>query len=172
VPLDVNYPQERLRFMIEDSGLKVVIAQAGVELLAPELNVISVQAEDRTTATELVESGASAENLAYIIYTSGSTGLPKGVMISHGSLCNHMLWMQQAFPLQQTDRVLQKTSMSFDASVWEFYAPLLSGAQLVMAEPEAHVGGRFLVEQIRKNRISTIQMVPSLLKPMSRPARL
>jgi len=72
--------------------------------------------------------------------------------------------MQQAFPLQQADRVLQKTSMSFDASVWEFYAPLLTGAQLVMAEPEAHVDGRFLVEQIRKNRINTIQMVPSLLK--------
>src|SRR6185369_8129379 len=166
VPLDVNYPRERLRFMIEDSGLKVVIAQAAaeVELLAPDLNVISIEAEDRTTAIDFVESGASAANLAYIIYTSGSTGLPKGVMISHGSLCNHMLWMQQAFPLQQADRVLQKTSMSFDASVWEFYAPLLTGAQLVMAEPEAHVDGRFLVEQIRKNRINTIQMVPSLLK--------
>jgi amino acid adenylation domain-containing protein len=161
VPLDVNYPQERLRFMIDDADLRVVIAQAELEVLVPEVEVITV--EDLTTDTEL-ESGASAENLAYIIYTSGSTGLPKGVMIPHSSLCNHMLWMQSAFPLEKTDRVLQKTATSFDASVWEFYAPLLTGAQLVMAEPEAHMDGRFLTEQIRKYGITTIQMVPSLLK--------
>jgi amino acid adenylation domain-containing protein len=155
----VNYPQERLRFMIENADLKVVIAQAAIEV--PGIEVITV--EDATIDTEQV-SGASAENLAYIIYTSGSTGLPKGVMIPHSSLCNHMLWMQSAFPLKQTDRVLQKTPMSFDASVWEFYAPLLTGAHLVMAEPEAHMDGRFLIEQIRKYGITTIQMVPSLLK--------
>jgi amino acid adenylation domain-containing protein len=169
VPLDVNYPPERLRLMVEDSGLNVVISQAAseVKLLAPHLEVISLDPDDLTTAVEAEfdqGSAASAENLAYIIYTSGSTGLPKGVMISHSSLCNHMIWMQKAFPLQQADRVLQKTPMSFDASVWEFYAPLLNGAHLVMAEPEAHMDGRFLIEQIRKNGITTIQMVPSLLK--------
>jgi len=162
VPLDVNYPQERLRFMVENAGLKVVIAESELELLAPGIEVISVIAA--MESERALESGASADNLAYIIYTSGSTGLPKGVMISHSSLCNHMLWMRSAFPLEKTDRVLQKTPMSFDASVWEFYAPLLTGAHLVMAEPEAHMDGRFLTEQIRKYGITTIQMVPSLLK--------
>src|ERR1043166_4621330 len=162
VPLDVNYPQERLRFMIENAAVNVVIAESEIEGLAPGIELISVSA---AMATErALESGASAENLAYVIYTSGSTGLPKGVMIPHSALCNHMLWMQSAFPLAKTDRVLQKTPMSFDASVWEFYAPLLTGAQLVMAEPEAHMDGRFLVEQIRKYEITTIQMVPSLLR--------
>src|ERR1051326_3528195 len=159
VPLDVNYPPERLRLMIENADLKVVIAQAVIEV--PGIEVITVG--DLTTAIEL-ESGAGADNLAYVIYTSGSTGLPKGVMIPHSSLCNHMLWMQSAFLLEATDRVLQKTPMSFDASVWEFYAPLLTGAQLVMAEPEAHMDGRFLTQQIRKYGITTVQMVPSLLK--------
>ena len=169
VPLDVRYPQERLRFMMEDAALKVVIVQAApeVEVLATGIEVISVNSEDWTTATEAEpyhESGVVAENPAYIIYTSGSTGLPKGVMIPHSAICNHMLWMLNAFPLEQADRVLQKTPISFDASVWEFYAPLLSGAQLVMADPEPHMDGRFLIEQIRKNRITTIQLVPSLLK--------
>ena len=68
-------------------------------------------------------SEISSENLAYVIYTSGSTGRPKGVMIHHGGLCNRLHWMQEAYQLSQSDRVLQKTPFSFDVSVWEFFWP-------------------------------------------------
>ncbi len=104
------------------------------------------------------------ENVAYLIYTSGSTGQPKGVMVSHGAICNHMHWMNRTFPLAPTDRVLQKTPFSFDASVWEFYAPLWSGAQLIMAQPGGHADVLYLRETIIKQGITTLQLVPSLLR--------
>src|SRR6185436_758450 len=78
------------------------------------------------------------DNLAYVIYTSGSTGRPKGAAISHGALSNHMQWMADAFPLDESDTVLQKTPLSFDASVWELFAPLLAGARLALARPDGH----------------------------------
>src|SRR6185369_6128752 len=71
-----------------------------------------------------------AHNLAYVIYTSGSSGQPKGVMVPHRAIANRLLWMQQELPLAASDRVLQKTAFSFDASIWEFFVPLLAGAQV------------------------------------------
>src|SRR5207245_1848274 len=107
---------------------------------------------------------ATPQNLAYVIYTSGSTGKPKGVMISHLALCNHMLWMQDAWPLTGKDRVLQKTPIGFDASLWEFYAPLSVGAQLVMARPEAHLESASLVAAVLEYDVTVLQVVPSMLR--------
>src|SRR3546814_14449614 len=78
---------------------------------------------------------ATPDQAAYILYTSGSTGQPKGVVVTHGSLANHMAWMNQALPLTPRDAVLQKTAAGFDASVWEVFAPLMQGAKLVIAPP-------------------------------------
>ena len=78
-------------------------------------------------------SGVTPANLAYVMYTSGSTGQPKGVMIPHCALSNHMHWMQATFPLTAADRVVQKTPISFDASVWEIFAPLMVGGRLIVA---------------------------------------
>jgi non-ribosomal peptide synthetase component F len=77
-------------------------------------------------------------NLAYVIYTSGSTGKPKGAGNSHAALVNRLCWMQEAYALDASDSVLQKTPFSFDVSVWEFFWPLLTGARLVVAAPGAH----------------------------------
>jgi amino acid adenylation domain-containing protein len=99
-----------------------------------------------------------------MIYTSGSTGQPKGVMIPHRALNNHMTWMQRRFPLTTIDRVVQKTPFSFDASVWEFYAPLLTGAQLIMAEPGGHADPAYLVQLIKEQKVTTLQLVPTLLE--------
>src|SRR6185437_11949155 len=97
-------------------------------------------------------------------YTSGSTGQPKGVMISQGGLCNHMLWMQEQLPLGATDAVLQKTPFSFDASVWEFWAPLLAGARLVMAQPGGHQDAQYLLEVMEREGVTRFQGVPTLLR--------
>ena len=101
-----------------------------------------------------------------MIYTSGSTGRPKGVMVPHRALGNHMAWMQGRFPLTVADRVVQKTPFSFDASVWEFYAPLLAGARLVLAEPGGHQDPAYLVRLIVEQQVTTLQLVPTLLEAL------
>ena len=106
----------------------------------------------------------SPKNLAYVLYTSGSTGQPKGVMISHGAISNHMRWMQEQFPLGASDAVLQKTPFSFDASVWEFWAPLLAGARLVMAQPGGHQDAQYLLEVMEREGVTRLQGVPTLLR--------
>ena len=144
VPLDPSYPQERLRFMLEDAAARVLVTEARLaeRLGATAADVVCLETDRELFAsdrTDNLESGATPDNLAYVIFTSGSTGRPKGVMIPHRAICNHMFWMQTAFPLTSDDRVLQRTPCSFDASVWEFYAPLLAGAELIMAAPGSTV---------------------------------
>ena len=109
------------------------------------------------------EFDVDAEDPAYIIYTSGSTGRPKGVVIGHRAIVNHMHWMAQTFPLSREDRVLQKTPISFDASVWEFWAPLMAWPELVIARPGGHRDPSYLVEVMREKQITTLQLVPSAL---------
>jgi acyl-coenzyme A synthetase/AMP-(fatty) acid ligase/acyl carrier protein len=85
-------------------------------------------------------------------------------MITHQAACNHMLWMQSEHPLGSDDCVLQKTPFSFDASVWEFYAPLLAGARVTLAPPHAHQESRLLLELIAQHGVTVLQLVPSMLK--------
>ncbi len=132
-------------------------------------NLIFIDADPTAFGSETESSPLTkitSENIAYVIYTSGSTGDPKGTMISHGALLNHMLWMQERFALSEDDRVLQKTPFSFDASVWEFYAPLLVGAQLVIARPGGHRDSAYLMAEIAEREISIVQVVPKLLQAM------
>ncbi|MEG2034616.1 MAG: AMP-binding protein, partial [Janthinobacterium sp.] len=108
----------------------------------------------------------TAEHLAYVIYTSGSTGQPKGVTLRHGGLSNHMQWMQECLQLTPADRVLQKTAISFDASVWEFWLPLMNGAQLVLASAQFNLDLTTLWADVARLRISVLQMAPSLLQAL------
>ena len=169
LPLEPSYPRERLAFMLEDANVPVLLCQHSLRGL-PAANgartvFLDTGWDEIARASEAnPESGAAAENLAYVIYTSGSTGRPKGVMISHRALSNHMLWLQAQFPLSETDRVLQKTPFSFDASVWEFYAPLIAGARLMMARPGEHRDTASLVRTISDERITILQVVPTLLR--------
>jgi amino acid adenylation domain-containing protein len=149
LPLDPGYPPERLRFMREDSQATLLITEQGIE--------------GPIHPPSPAQSQPGPDNLAYVIYTSGSTGRPKGVMQTHRAIVNHMAWMQHAFPLHQSDRVLQKTPFSFDASVWEFYAPLFTGGVLVMARPGAHQEPALLIQTIQEHHVTILQLVPSQL---------
>jgi amino acid adenylation domain-containing protein len=169
VPFDPDYPIERLSFMLEDAAVKVLLTQQKLINKLPEhqAQLICLDADWELISQFSQDNpitDVQATNLAYVIYTSGSTGQPKGVMLSHSNLSNHMFWMQETFPLTKTDRVLQKTPFSFDASVWEFYAPLLVGGQLLIAQPGGHTDSDYLLKTIAQQQVTTVQLVPSLLQ--------
>ena len=167
VPLDPNYPVERLRYMINDSKVVLVLSSASAIEKLNAIGCVAWKMEDLLAAepgeASEVNKQVSGGHPAYVIYTSGSTGQPKGVVLTHASLQNHMAWMQQVHPLGPEDRVLQKTVFTFDASVWEFYAPLLAG-DLVMAHPGGHQDPEYLVQSLQEKAITVLQLVPLQLR--------
>ena len=169
VPLDPSYPKDRLDYMLSDSAAAVLLTNhhlmeqfAGYHGHVSSLDLLREELSREDGANS--DSDVAVDDAAYVIYTSGSTGRPKGVVNSHRAICNHMYWMQEAFPLTAADRVLQKTPFSFDASVWEFYAPLLHGARLVIARPGGHQDAHYLAGTVAQQEITIIQLVPSLLR--------
>ncbi|HEX9939357.1 MAG TPA: amino acid adenylation domain-containing protein, partial [Longimicrobium sp.] len=171
VPLDPGLPAERLAYMLDDSAVPLVLAQAALRDTVPAregVEVLAVDALAERLAAEPAEnpqSGAGPGSLAYVIYTSGSTGRPKGVMNQHRGVVNRLVWMQAHFRLGADDVVLQKTPFSFDVSVWEFFWPLQQGATLVMARPDGHRDPLYLQEVIEREGVTTLHFVPSMLQP-------
>jgi len=167
VPLDPEYPEERLRFMIEETAMPVILTQSEFAVRVPgaDAAVVVVDASGPVSA-DLPNPALpfAAAQTAYVMYTSGSTGRPKGVVVSHRAICNQMLWAQEAFQLTPTDRVLQKTPFSFDVSTLELFWPLLNGATLVIAEPGGHRDPEYLVRTIVDHKITTALFVPSMLR--------
>jgi amino acid adenylation domain-containing protein len=172
VPLEPSYPRERLDYMIADSAPTVLLTQASVldRLSLTQVPILLLDLDFEmlgdfpTDNPRRDEVGLTAGHLAYVIYTSGSTGEPKGVMNAHTGVVNPMLWAQDEYGLGSDDRILQKTTFSFDVSVWEFFLPLLSGAQLVIARPGGHLDPRYLAEIIERERITIVHFVPSMLQ--------
>jgi amino acid adenylation domain-containing protein len=168
VPLDPAAPAERIAAMVRGSGAARVLTQERLRAALPAgVPALSVDAEwpriERESAAPF-DGGATARTLAYVIHTSGSTGTPKGVGIEHGALANHMEWFNRAFDVTAADRVLQKTPINFDASVWEFYAPLLAGGELVMARHQGERDSRYLARTVRDRGVTLLQLVPSVLR--------
>ncbi|MBH1650198.1 enterobactin synthase subunit F [Stenotrophomonas maltophilia] len=162
LPLDLAHPDERLARIFASAQPVCVLAaaedsarMAGVPVLAPE----------QWTALSFAAPWAdpAPSDAAYVIYTSGSTGEPKGVVIEHRAIVNRLLWMREHYSIRADDRVLQKTPATFDVSVWEFFLPLLCGATLMVAGPDAHRDPTELARLIRGHGITTAHFVPSML---------
>lgn len=170
VPLDPDYPTERLAVIISDTAMPIILSTQALRTRLPEESQARILLMDVDAATwnqasqENPRSAASGDNLAYVIYTSGSTGTPKGVMNTHKGICNRLLWMQDAYQLQPSERVMQKTPFSFDVSVWEFFWPLMTGACLVVAQPDGHRDPAYLLQLIGEEAITTMHFVPSMLQ--------
>jgi amino acid adenylation domain-containing protein len=170
LPLDPSYPRERVAFMLQDAAVPVLLTQQRLVsgLGAPAATVICLDAPGGAAppAAAGPEVTVDPENLAYVIYTSGSTGRPKGAMNTHRAIVNRLLWMQSAFGLEAADRVVQKTPLSFDVSVWELFWPLLCGAGLVVARPGGHQDTDYLLDLIARERVTTVHFVPSMLRAL------
>ncbi|MFC0004882.1 non-ribosomal peptide synthetase [Micromonospora siamensis] len=171
VPLDPEHPADRMGFMVADAQIQAILVQPTtrdrVEATGSGVPLLDLAGPGATwsgESTEPLTSGVRADNLAYVIYTSGSTGKPKGAMLSHRGIRNRLLWMQDEYGLRDGDRVLQKTPFSFDVSVWEFFWPLIVGAQLHVARPEGHRDPGYLAETIERQGIGVLHFVPSMLQ--------
>ncbi|WP_444944590.1 amino acid adenylation domain-containing protein [Microbulbifer sp. ZKSA006] len=174
LPLDISYPDERLALMLEDANPKLIVAGENQVCRfcdhSPVPSPVPVLAIEHLLQQPSPSGGITAEvrpeDPAYLIYTSGSTGRPKGVLVSHEAIVNRLLWMQDEYKLTEGDVVLQKTPSSFDVSVWEFFWPLIQGAELVMAPPEAHRDPEQLLQIISQYQVTTMHFVPSMLAAM------
>jgi amino acid adenylation domain-containing protein len=169
VPIDPDYPKARLSVMLEDADPPVLLTQEHLLDALPEHAIPTVCLDrDWPIVAKSPESNlpviTTGKDQAYMIYTSGSTGKPKGVPNVHEGIVNRLLWMQSAYGLNGTDRVMQKTPYSFDVSVWEFFWPLMTGACLVVARPEGHKDPNYLIDLIRQQGITTMHFVPSMLR--------
>ena len=166
VPLDPEYPADRLAFMVSDAAAPVVLVQSHLrDVLPPTDATVLVLDHETEWAGEPVHNPppTTADQLAYVIYTSGSTGRPKGVPNTHRGIVNRLDWMQKRYGLTASDAVLQKTPASFDVSVWEFFWPLQTGARLVLAKPGGHKDAGYLRDLLVSERITTAHFVPSML---------
>lgn len=168
-PIDPSYPDERITYMLENSGAQFVLTQEKFSFRAipSQCRVICVDSqweEFSSCSDSNPERQPELNEPAYVIYTSGSTGKPKGVVVPHRALINHMNWMIHSFSYQASDVFFQKTPFSFDASIWEFYAPLMVGARMVIAEPDMHHNMEYLAKTIINEKVTVLQVVPSVLR--------
>ncbi|MET7995456.1 non-ribosomal peptide synthase/polyketide synthase [Amycolatopsis sp. NPDC005232] len=164
LPLDLEYPAERLEYMLASSGAALVVIEPGTAAKVPAgPEQVAVDGPEDSTAVEVPGAATTPDDAAYLIYTSGSTGRPKGVVVTHRAIVNRLAWMQHEYRLGADDRVLQKTPSSFDVSVWEFFWALREGAAVVFARPDGHRDPAYLAEVIRTHGVTTLHFVPSML---------
>lgn len=164
LPLDTGYPDERLHMMIEDAKPALIITALALEVRFSGLGKIALlDGLPQGDASAFTSPILAPHDPAYLIYTSGSTGKPKGVLVSHRAIVNRLTWMQHEYKIGRGDVVLQKTPASFDVSVWEFFWPLMEGAALYMAPPEAHRDPDELSKIIKRENITVMHFVPSML---------
>ncbi len=165
LPLDPEDPPRRTGFALTDSGAGTVVTSKELRARLPEggWRTRCVDDADGVTGT-LDGERTSPSDPAYVIYTSGSTGVPKGVVVPHGALANHVAWGRASFGFETRDRFLLRTPTAFDASLWEIVHPLANGAALVVAPPGAERDARALIELAADRGVTVLQGVPTLVR--------
>ena len=169
IPLDPADPRKRLSFILEETGAAVVLTQEGLadNQAFAGVQVIRLDHDVEVFATESTENlrtQVTGENLCYVIYTSGSTGQPKAAMLHHRGVRNRLLWGITNYQLGQGDVVLHKTPLTFDVSVWEIFAPLLSGACLLIAKAGGHQDPVYQLELMAREKVTHVDYVPTMLE--------
>ncbi|WP_395611254.1 non-ribosomal peptide synthetase [Pseudomonas sp. B22129] len=168
VPLDPDYPAERLAYMLEDSGVHLLLTQTALLEQLPTAEGVCVIAMDSlhldNWPTQAPGLHLHGDNLAYVIYTSGSTGQPKGVGNTHAALAERLQWMQATYQLNASDVLMQKAPISFDVSVWECFWPLITGCRLVLAGPGEHRDPHRIAQLVQEHGVTTLHFVPPLLQ--------
>ncbi|MEV6796715.1 amino acid adenylation domain-containing protein, partial [Streptomyces sp. NPDC051320] len=168
LPVDPDYPASRITYMLDDARPAVLLTTSATQAKLPATPLVPVVALDRTESWSTDRTANPGVPLhpsqpAYVIYTSGSTGRPKGVVVTHASMTNHMAWMADYLSLSPDDRVLGRTSPSFDASVWEIWLPLLQGACVCVVSAAANRDPDLLLRHMRDSGVTLAQFVPSHL---------
>ncbi|WP_460724205.1 non-ribosomal peptide synthase/polyketide synthase [Nocardia heshunensis] len=172
VPLDPQQPAERVVHILETAAPRCVLSAGGASLspaIAAAAELVDIDELDLSQLSPhpVLDSERRAPlrpaHTAYVMFTSGSTGRPKGVAVPHHAVVNQLLWKIETFGLGVEDAVLQKTAATFDLSVWEFYAGMLSGGRTVLAAPDGHRDPAYLADLLAAQRISVLHLVPSML---------
>jgi amino acid adenylation domain-containing protein len=166
VPLDLIYPKERLSFMLEDAGLKVLLTQQRLVTNLPEHDAKIVLLDSwesfSSESGEDLAANGSSDNLAYVLYTSGSTGRPKGVMITHRGLINYLTWATEAYRVSEGQGAPLHSPVGFDLTVTSLFTPLLAGKCVVLLREDE--GAEALLTSLRDEDFSLVKLTPAHLE--------
>jgi amino acid adenylation domain-containing protein len=166
LPIDPNYPEDRLNFILSDANPKFVFTQKQNETHLPSrfnnISAETVLSDSLLTVQENPQTKVQSHNLAYLIYTSGSTGMPKGVLIEHHSVINKIEWMQKKHYLTENDTLLFKTPITFDVSVWEIFWWFFNGARLCILPPGEEKNPQAIAHEVSNNKVTALIFVPSM----------
>ncbi|WP_348704103.1 amino acid adenylation domain-containing protein, partial [Tenacibaculum sp. 190524A02b] len=172
VPIDPNYPQDRIRYMLDDAGINLVLSNTSSNKILenkPDLRVVSLDTNWNIIAdfsTEKPEELITPNNLAYVIYTSGSTGRPKGVMIEHRNVVNLIASQTEKFSIDSKEVVLQFSNFVFDASVEQIFVSLSNGGKLVLIDKDKIINPEEVLNIIEKEKVTHFHTTPSMLSTL------
>lgn len=172
LPIDPSHPAERIQYFLDDSKPAILITDSMLSDRIPIVHPIEVVCLDNSSTASAIERegqlninvNVPSDHLAYIIYTSGSSGKPKGTLITHQALANRLTWMQAIYPIDGSDTLLQKTTYTFDVSVWEILWWSMAGAKLALLKPGGEKDPEEIVKAIEKHAVTVIHFVPSMYK--------